>query len=188
MSVFDELWDKYDSWYEKNKDIYRKELSLILSAVDSSKKCLEVGVGTGRFACKINAIGVDVSLNMLKIARKRGVDVILADASYLPFIQCFDFVLFIFTLCFLKNPEKALKEARRVLIDYGKVLICFIPKGKLTDDYKKSGSPFYKNAKFYSVEEVREMLKNAGFKVEKIYYENLRYERDLALVEGKKLP
>ncbi len=185
MSAFDNA-EKYDSWYDRNKEIYEKELNLILSNIQDKEKIgLEVGVGTGRFACKLKAVGVDISINMLKVAKKRGIEVILADANYLPFKdEKFYFVLFAFTLCFLKKPFEAIKEAKRVLKEKGTILICFVPEGKLAEEYKSKGSPFYREAKFYKVEEVIEVLENAGFSVKKVEFLHLKYGRDIALVKA----
>ena len=186
MSAFDNA-EKYDSWYDRNKEIYEKELNLILSNIQDKEKIrgLEVGVGTGRFACKLNAVGLDISMNMLKVAKKRGVEVVLADADYLPFKdEKFDFVLFAFTLCFLKKPFEAISEAKRVLKEKGTILVCFIPEGKLAKEYKSKSSQFYREAKFYKVEEVVEMLENAGFSVKKVEFLYLKYGRDIALVKA----
>ena len=177
---------EYDAWYDRHKEAFLKELELIKRNLPEGTG-LEVGVGTGRFAKNLEnvVVGVDVSSNMLRLAKKRGVEVILADASNLPFKRVFDFVLFAFTICFVENPLEALREACRVLKPGGKVIACFVPKGRLAEEYRKKNSPFYRNARFYSVEEISELLKKAGFIVEKVDFIDLRYGRDVALVTGK---
>ncbi len=185
-NVFDERWMEYDAWYDKHREAFLKELELIKRNLPEGTG-LEVGVGTGRFAKNLDGVvaGVDVSSNMLKLAKKRGVEVILADALSLPFKRVFDFVLFAFTICFVENPLEALREAGRVLKPGGKVIACFVPEGRLAEEYRKKNSPFYRNARFYSVEEISELLKKAGFTVEKVDFIDLRYGRDVALVIGK---
>ncbi len=71
-----------------------------------------IGVGSGRFASELGIrYGIDISRNMLNIARKRNVNIILADAHTLPLKdKVFSNVFIIFTLCFLKNPRKAMDE------------------------------------------------------------------------------
>jgi ubiquinone/menaquinone biosynthesis C-methylase UbiE len=184
LSVFDERWKEYDEWYDRHRDIFLKELELIERNLPDGY-CLEVGVGTGRFASCLGCIGIDISLNMLKLAKKRGVDVVLADALNLPFRQVFDIVLLAFTLCFLEKPVEALIEASKVLRNNGRILICIV-RGKLIEDYRKKNSPFYRAAKFYSVEDVSRMLERTGFFVEKIDFTDLKYGRDVALIVGRK--
>ncbi len=182
MNPFDVLWKEYDSWYDRNREFYLKELELLKRNLPEGFG-LEVGVGTGRFA--LVDVGIDVSLNMLKVARKRGVEVVLADALKLPFKRVFDFVLFAFTICFLEKPEKAIQEAGRVLKDGGRILLLFVT-GKLAEEYRKKKSPFYTNARFYSVDDVCRML--VGFEVERVDYADLKYGKDVALVKAIKLP
>jgi len=88
-----------------------------------------------------------------------------ADAAALPFMDnTFDYVLFNTVICFLKNPDKAFKEAQRVLKPGGVIIIGFIDKnGFLGRLYKKKKSSYYGKAKFYSVKEVKEMLIHYGF-------------------------
>ncbi len=165
MDVFETNAERYDSWYERNRELYEKELSVIPRPTSPS---LEVGVGTGRFAQPLGIdVGVDVSASMLRIARSRGVECIRADASKLPFKDgVFKSVYFIFTLCFLNEPEKALSEAVRVLDNDGTLCACIVPKDSgLGKVYSAKDSPFYKIAKFYVEKELVEMLENAGLRV-----------------------
>ena len=75
-NVFDILTDKYDAWYdsEDGRPLYESELKCLSPMVEASPKpILEIGVGTGRFAMHFpDVIGVDHSLNALKMAGKRG--------------------------------------------------------------------------------------------------------------------
>lgn len=166
MEVFDRYAERYDEWYDKNKEIYKRELQIIQSPDGLS---LEIGVGTGRFALPLNvSIGIDRSQGVLKIAKKRGIEVLRADASMLPFKNSlFGTVYVIFTLCFLEKPLRALREARRVLKDSGKLVICIVPRNsELGKKYAKKDSPFYRIARFYTEKEVEEMLEEAGFAIE----------------------
>ncbi len=191
VSVFDELWREYDSWYDRNRDIFLKEIDLIKrnigDFIPGKSRGLEVGAGSGRFAEKFRLIGIDISEKMLKLARSRGVEVIRGDALNLPFKSgTFDLVLLAFTICFLDDPARALKEVRRVLVRRGLVLLCFVPEGELAEEYRKKDSPFYREAKFYSVEEIENMLISSGFTVDGVDYEDLKYGKDVALVRALK--
>lgn len=130
---------------------------------------VEVGVGTGVFASELNtSVGLDLALNAIRIAKKKGIDVILGDAEFLPFKgECFDYVSSILTICFLENPESSFKEAWRILRHGGKVIICFIPQdsslGSLYLRKKAEGHRFYKYANLYTKEEVEKMLQKTNF-------------------------
>jgi ubiquinone/menaquinone biosynthesis C-methylase UbiE len=75
------------------------------------------------------------------------------------------------TLCFVRDPRVALCEANRVLKSDGKLIIGMIDRNsKLGQTYESSkmNNPFYQYAHFYSVNEVLELLKQAGFGSTKI--------------------
>ena len=102
---------------------------------------------------------------MIKIAQERDIDVRQGVGEKLPFGNtAFDCVAIIITLCFVKGPQKVLKEARRVLKKNGKIIIGIIDKDSfLGKFYQKKNSIFYKQANFLSVKEVADLLKQAGF-------------------------
>ena len=186
MSDFDKNYKRYDSWYEKNKYVYLSELEAIKKVVPKSGKGLEIGVGTGRFAEPLGIKnGVEPSKNMAHIARERGIDVKIGIGEKIPFRNTtFDYVAIIITLCFVQNPQKVLKESRRVLKKKGKLIIGIIDKnsflGKL---YQKKKSAFYKQAHFFSATEVTELLKATGFN-RFSYYETLfKHPRKTTSVE-----
>ena len=110
---------------------------------------------------------------MLKLAYKRGIEVVRAVGEQLPFREgSFDFVLMTLTLCFLDKPEKAIAEARRVLHRHGEFAVCIIPRNsRWGEEYQrraKEGHPIYSHAHFYTISEVEEMLERCSFKVVKV--------------------
>ena len=167
--LFDKLWYRYDIWYEKNKVTAENEVRAIL-LLGLRGRGLEVGVGTGYFASKLGIqYGLDPSINMLRIARARGVEVILGFGECLPFkSESFDYVLLIVTLCFVDNPLAILMEAHRVTKRGGLVVTCIIPRDSIWGRYyMRKESPFYKVARFYTVNEVMDMLKSVKLRVVK---------------------
>jgi two-component system phosphate regulon sensor histidine kinase PhoR len=131
-------------------------------------------VGTGRFAMHFpNVIGVDPAANALKMAEKRGVKVIQAYGENLPFEDnTFGCILIIATLCFVEDPLKVLKEAKRVLRPDGSIIIGIIPKdspwGTFYEEKKKKGHPFYSKARFYTFNDVKGMIKESGLAIARI--------------------
>jgi len=175
MNIFDKYYKKYDTWYDKNKFAYLSELKAIRKVLPKKSKGLEIGVGTGRFAHALGIeCGIDPSKNMIKIARKRGVDVRLGSGEHLPFKNItFDYAAIIITICFVKYPEKVLREVCRVLKKKGKIILGIVDKNSfLGKFYQKKKSIFYKKANFFSIKKITDLLKDAGFS-KFFYYQTL---------------
>jgi len=166
MNIFNHNYKKYDLWYERNKFAYLSELEAVKKVLPKRGEGLEIGVGTGRFAAPLGiTAGVDPSKNMIKIAKKRGIDVRLGYGERLPFKNnTFDYITIIITICFVKDPRKVLEEARRVLKKNGKIIVGIIDKdGFLGKFYQKKKSIFYKKAIFFNIREITDLLKGVSF-------------------------
>ena len=163
---FDRYYKKYDAWYDKHRFAYLSELKAIKKVLPKKGRGLEVGVGSGRFAASLGIeYGIDPSRKMLQIAKKRGVNVEWSRGEKLPYRNsAFDYIAIIISLCFVRNPLKALEEAHRVLKKNGKVIIGIIDKNSfLGKFYQQKKSMFYKQANFFSVKEVSDLLKATNF-------------------------
>jgi tRNA-Thr(GGU) m(6)t(6)A37 methyltransferase TsaA len=176
-NIFDLLTDKYDAWYDSDegRPLYESELRCLLPLVeDSPKPILEIGVGTGRFAMHLpDVIGIDPSLNALKVAGKRGVKTVHGCGEHLPFEdKTFGCILIVVTLCFVKDPLAVLREAKRVLKSDGSIIIGLVPRdsswGSLYEEKGKAGHPLYSNARFYTVKEIENMLQTTRLKISRI--------------------
>ena len=166
MNIFDHYYKKYDAWYDKNRFAYLSELEAIKRVLPKKGKGLEVGVGTGKFAQALGIkFGIDPSIEMLKIAKKRGINVRLGDGESLPFKNdTFDYVAIIITICFVKHPQRVIEESYRVLKNNGRIIVGIIDKDSfLGKFYQKKKSVFYGKAKFFSVAELTNLIKNIGF-------------------------
>ena len=95
---------------------------------------LEVAIGTGRnlsfYPADVNLVGIDVSPNMLDLARERAqtlsrpVDLRVADAQQLPFaVATFDTVVATLTLCTIPDDGVAVREMARVLRPGGHLIL-----------------------------------------------------------------
>ena len=82
-------------------------------------------------------------------------------------------IFMILTLCFIAFPRKVLRECHRALIQEGRIAIGFIPRqspwGRFYLEKKKQGHSIYRFAKFYSVQEVENMVITAGFSIQGIF-------------------
>ena len=167
-SPFDTSYELYDSWFEKNSFLYDVELQAVKSVMPSTGRCLEVGVGTARFAAPLGiSFGIDPSEKMTEISRARGISVVRSDAEHLPFKEdVFDCALMITTICFVDDPAQSLSEIWRVLKQGGMAIVGFVDrKSRLGKEYqaKKENSTFYQRATFYSVDDVTGYLCEAHF-------------------------
>ena len=99
---------------------------------------------------------------------KRGIIGVAAIGEQLPLKPEAAGTLFLlFTLCFLGDPGRVLNECRRVLKRDGRLVIGQIPAqshwGQQLENKKKEGNPYYKHARFYTIEDTLTMLQQAGF-------------------------
>ncbi len=168
IEPFERFPDRYDEWFEKHREAYISELNAIKALLPEDGIGVEVGVGTGRFAAPLGIIlGVEPSERMAEMARRRGIEVIKGRAESLPLPDCSaDYVLMVTTICFVDDPEKALKEAYRVIKEGGHIIIGFVDRNSpIGREYEKNreSSVFYRDARFFSTEELAEMLRKAGF-------------------------
>src|SRR5882724_5386410 len=131
-------WERIRALHAPDKDVEAAIVRQIAAAPMES--LLDAGTGTGRMLELLaphvkRAVGVDVSPEMLAIARDRlarshvrHAQVRLGDTYRLPFangnaLQGFDAVLFHQVLHYLDDPAAAVAEAARVLRPGGRMLI-----------------------------------------------------------------
>jgi len=170
---FDIFTDEYEDWFKVNEIIFQSELLALKQAIPVGKNGVEIGIGSGIFAEKLNIkFGIDPSEKMLNYATQRKLSVKKGVAENLPYPDnSFDFAAFITSICFVDNPDKALTEAYRIIKDKGDLIIAFIDKesslGKFLEQ-EKEDSKFYRQAKFYSVSEIISMIVNNHFEITEI--------------------
>jgi ubiquinone/menaquinone biosynthesis C-methylase UbiE len=177
MFVFDSMAKEYDSWFEKEgKIIFDIEVQALQQVVPlSSRPWLEIGVGSGRFALALKIDnGLDPSIELLKIAENRGINTLLGKGENIPFNNgVFGALFIITTLCFADSPSAMLKEANRILHKGGAMVLGTIspesPWGELYELKKRAGHHIYRHATFYRYAELENLLKNAGFSIEKVF-------------------
>jgi ubiquinone/menaquinone biosynthesis C-methylase UbiE len=131
------VWDKTAPGYDKQIAFFEKTWfagGREWLGERARGRVLEVAVGTGRslphYPAGVTLTGIELSPEMLAIARQRAVDlgrdVTLreADAEHLPFTDAsFDTVVCALALCTIPNPAAAVGEMRRVLVPGGRLLL-----------------------------------------------------------------
>jgi ubiquinone/menaquinone biosynthesis C-methylase UbiE len=129
--VFNSHASEYDSWYDTEvcKAIFAMEVECLKPLLyNHSRPYLEIGVGSGRFAQALEIEhGVEPAPAMAAMAKARGINVTEGTGEGLPFSDAmFRGILIAFSLCFLDNLQKALKEAWRVLHPKGGLVLGLI--------------------------------------------------------------
>lgn len=191
IDPFEKYTVQYDYWFIKNKYIYQSEINAVRKVIPENSCGFEIGIGTGRFAIPFGIKkGVDPSYKMRNMAIKNGLDVLDGTAECLPYKDAqFDFALMVTTICFVDDVEKSFCEASRVLKPKGKIIIGFVdknsPVGKMYFK-KRNDSLFYKEAVFYSVDEVVFYLKKTGFSNFVFYQTIFRNLKDIKEIEPVK--
>lgn len=176
ISPFDDLASEYDAWFDtEGRLIFLIEARAFRDLLPSlPKPRLEIGIGSGRFAVALGIeTGIDPSFKLLQIAKQRGINAFLGRGEHHIFKEeSFGTVFLIVTLCFLDSPLDVLKEANRILMPSGKLVLGLVlkesPWGQLYQQKKEEGHRFYRYATFYSYDDVVRLLVNAGFMTEKI--------------------
>ena len=170
-------WERIRALHAPEKDV---EAAIVRRLTTRPiQNLLDAGTGTGRMLELLapharRAVGVDVSPEMLSIARDRllrenlkNAQVRLADTYRLPFggeADMFDAVLFHQVLHYLDDPGAAVTEAARVMAPGGRLLIAdFAPHALefLRDDYAHRRLGF-------SDREVESWFAGAGLKASEI--------------------
>ena len=167
IEVFEQNADEYDEWFVSNEFVYRAELEAVRQLIPGGRG-IEIGVGTGRFAAPLGVkFGVEPAMNMALRAKERGIAVVRAVAEQLPIRNnSFDFALFVVTICFVPEPKRALAEIHRILRPGGEIIVGIVDIGSFLGEVyekKRRDNKFYRPARFFSTEQVVEMLSAAGF-------------------------
>jgi len=149
---YDDTAGFYDRRYE---GIQRVKYGIAMKNLpDGRKHILDLGCGTGMFIEELSTrakfvVGVDTSLEMLKVAKGRARETVLvqADADALPFAdRSFDAVVSVTLLQNMSDPAVTVREVARVLRPSG-VAVLTVLKRK------------------YSREELEKWVKHAGMEL-----------------------
>jgi ubiquinone/menaquinone biosynthesis C-methylase UbiE len=192
LSIFNALAPYYDSWYENDgKFIFETEVRAIQELIRPSQTgpCIEIGIGSGRFAERLEInYGIDPAIELLKIAGRKRINVVQGIGEFLPFkANCFSTVFIIATLSFVNSVPGVLYEANRILKNDGSLIVGFIPStgswGKVYKRKKEADHPFYRNATFYSYEQLETEMETTGFSVINIVSTLLQQPDEVNMVE-----
>lgn len=145
-------------------------------------RILDVACGTGYGTAMLGAVGVDLSLEALRYARKYPARYVAADAVRLPFGRVFDTIVSFETIEHVPDPQRFVAECARVLKPGGRFMVS-TPNRELWSP--RSPKPLQRHhLKEFNRKEFLAILK--PFKVE-LLGQILLDRRGAALFEGKEL-
>ncbi len=182
ISAFEEAAEDFDGWFSKNKVVFESELLAEKHFLSDPKNSVSIGVGSGLFASRLGIeYGVEPSKEMAKLAEKRGIKVKIGAAEKVPFEdERFDTVLLSTILSYVDDPQRAVREAYRILKPNGHIVVSFLARegsyammydlAYLRGKHDPETAPeypypikFIKETHWRSTDEVSNLLKKAGF-------------------------
>ncbi len=174
---FNHLADRYDQWYDSPEGFMYDRLEKncfdkLIENHHDGKQLLEIGCGTGHwsryFSDKgFNVTGIDISKNMIKTADKKNIahcSFQVSDGQCLSFVDnSFDVAAAVTVLEFSKNPEKVVLEMARVVKHKGKLLFGVLNAlSSYNRKRQKNTGSVYANARFFSPEQLTDLLERFG--------------------------
>jgi SAM-dependent methyltransferase len=172
-------------WYIGRRRIIASFVREICSRIkDRRPKILDVGCGTGANLVMLGefgeAHGIDVSQDALSFCRERGLkNVQHGAAEDLPFEEgTFDLVTALDVVEHLDDDLAGLKEFRRVLRPGGRILL-FVPAFMFLWGVQDDVSHHRRR---YTLPELLEVVRKAGFEIERSTYANITFFLPILLV------
>lgn len=172
-------------WYTGRRKILANFVADICRRVtDRRPRILDVGCGTGANLLMLSqygdAEGVDISNDALAFCRERGLDQVkLGAGEELPYDDgTFDLVTAFDVVEHMDDDLAGLREMRRVLRPGGRVLL-FVPAFMFLWGVQDDVS---NHRRRYRLPELKRVLEQAGFEVERTTYANITFFLPILLV------
>ncbi len=174
--------EEYDAWYETPLGSLcdRLEKEAIFRLFKPKGRVLDAGCGTGNYTMElvkqgVQVVGMDSSVDMTLFAKRKSekkgfkVNFVVGKGEAMPFkSNIFDSALGITTLCFVSEPEKMLNEVKRVLKEGGGFILGDLNRYSYWAFLRRVKGLFkesvYRQAIFFSIKGLREILQLTGFK------------------------
>ena len=195
---------EYEAYYQtkyKRADLLEKGLlRKLLEQFNGVGKLLEVGCGTGHFTRWIESLGsecygLDMSSLMLKEAKKLWINgrFLKGESSNLPFrSKSFDVIMFVTSLEYMPKVTAVFAEATRVArkgIVIGLMNKWSPPTIRKIIQVRMRRNPHYRNAKFYSIFDMKRILhETLSGKYSIVYWRTTAFPRVFGKLESARFP
>jgi ubiquinone/menaquinone biosynthesis C-methylase UbiE len=180
--------EKYMEFYRKKsgRQIIKKELEFIERRLGNCRKILSIGCGPAVVETDMKKLhpdteitGIDISPDMLGHAPK-SVHVVNGDGQNMGFRdETFDCILYLTSLEFIPNCEKAVEEAHRVLKQKGKILVMMLnPESQyFAEKYGDRESYIRKNIKHTDINVIRDCIKKRFWITSEMHFLKIKGEK-----------
>ena len=200
----EQIVKEYDAYYQnkyKRVDVLEKRLlKELLDQFDGIERLLEVGCGTGHFTRWMDSLGLecyglDTSNLMLREAKKLWIEsrLLQGESSRLPFkSRSFDVVIYLTSLEYMPDVDAVFAEAGRIArkgIILGLVNKWSPTTVRRTIQVRLARNPYYRNAKFYSISDIKRILNRAlsgGYKI--VYWNTTVFPKAFGNMQSSSLP
>lgn len=196
---------QYDGWARVYDLFWRRYMNQTLpvaqqaAAVGASEKVLDVACGTGELLRRIvedtpgaELTGVDLAPNMVeqaryKLAGETNARIEQADAHDLPFDDdTFDVLVCANTFHYFTDPERVLREARRVLAPGGRLVLLDWCRDfwtcRVMDIFLRVVDPAYETC--YTLDELTAALRSEGFETRDVFRYRFDFVWGMMVVEA----
>jgi len=150
---YDASAETYDSRYCK---IQNEKFLAALEGLNIKDRIVDLGCGTGLLSEFLNKkiFGCDISFEMLRKAKKRGMLVVQADLDLLPFkSEAFNSVVSFTSIQNLPKPDATLKEIKRISNSSSVIVLTYLKKFDFSNQIQKE----------FDVLEIRDLGEDEGF-------------------------
>lgn len=206
MALFDQSAKDYDSWCNtpigSYVDSLEKQLIEDVAFPKKGEAAIDLGCGTGIYSIwlaekGLSVTGVDISKEMLKVAKEKSddkhlaIDYKQADLYHLPYAdETFDLAVCNIVLEFVDSPELVIAESLRVLKKGGRLVVGMIGKHSdwaktYQERAKQNKNSVFAQAQFFSSKEIRHFSKSEpttlcfGLYIPPTNFKNIQYAREI---------
>lgn len=189
-----EIFQKYFDNYSKiaSDDIVEDIMPVIYKNIQADKlikycgakiqqNILDIGSGKGFFLKRIShnkKLGIDISLEYLKVLHNQGVECALVNAENLPFKKCFDVIVLNDILEHVFNPEKVLQQVFEALKDGGIAVIRVPYKEDISIYLPENGCKYeFVHLRTFDESNLTQLVQNSGLKLKKIHYDGFSWSK-----------
>ncbi|MCH5221728.1 MAG: class I SAM-dependent methyltransferase [Muribaculaceae bacterium] len=134
--AFDEYAEKYDAWFLENSNVLYSEVKLVARCLRDAGRTFSVGCGSGLFELILRREynisvdeGLEPSVAMAEIARKRGMKVAVTTAEDHDFgSESYDTILLNGTPSYITDLGAVLRKCYNALRPGGRIVVIDVPK------------------------------------------------------------
>jgi len=156
---------KTDFW----KEVFKAELEYILRELEGAKDVLSIGCGpaiieTGLSEHGFNVTGLDISKEALEQAPD-GIRTVVGSAENMDFPEsCFDAVIYVASLQFIREYKEAIKRTARVIRPKGRILVMLLnPASEFFKEKAADPASYVNKIKHTNLEEIERTIAELFF-------------------------